>query len=233
MRFEIGIGGGLLIGVGLLGLSGGVFCLGLIGGYEIASQEQHSREVAAVYPLPSPPPVQPTAAESTGVSLETLTSRALASSSPTPGASELGALVGPSGLPAVQPSPTPGAKRIAVAVPPSAAPSAASVPPATPARRPTHPERKLAAREAPAGASDRPRGHQPYSVQIDAVMDRQGAEDIARKLSAGGYEPYIVPTEIGGQTWYKVRVGHYETEAEAHAAEQRLRLEYEGSLPTH
>jgi cell division protein FtsN len=64
-------------------------------------------------------------------------------------------------------------------------------------------------------------------------MDRQGAENIVRKLSAGGFEPYIVPTEIGGQTWYKVRVGHYETEAEARAAEQRLRLEYEGSLPTH
>jgi len=239
MRFEIGIGGGLLIGVGLLGLSGGVFCLGLIGGYEIASQEQHNRDVAAVYPLPAPPPVQPTPAESTGVSLETLTSGALASPSPTPAASELGALVGPSGLPAVQPSPTPGAKRLAVAAPlplsppPAAAGSATAPSPATPARRPTHPERKLAAREAPAGASDRPRGHQPYSVQIDAVMDRQGAEDIARKLSAGGYEPYIVPTEIGGQTWYKVRVGHYETEAEAHAAEQRLRLEYEGSLPTH
>jgi septal ring-binding cell division protein DamX len=222
MRFEIGKGGGLLIGVGLLGLSGAVFCLGLIGGYEIASQDQHSREVAAVYPLPGPPPVQPTPAESAGVSLETVTSHALASSSPTPGARELGALVGHPGLPALQPSPTPGAKRIA-----------AAPPPVSPTRRPARPEHKLASREASAGASDRPRGHQPYSVQIDAVMDRQGAENIARKLSAGGYEPYIVPTEIGGQTWYKVRVGHYETEAEAHAAEQRLRLEYEGALPTH
>jgi len=110
------------------------------------------------------------------------------------------------------------------------APSPAAV---SAARRPTRPERKLASREAPVAASERPRSHQPYSVQIDAVMDRQGAENMARKLSAGGYEPYIVPTEIGGQTWYKVRVGHYETEEEAHAAEQRLRLEYEGSLPTH
>ena len=122
----------------------------------------------------------------------------------------------------------------------SAALSAASGPragvaggtPATPARKPT-PEHKLASRSAPSSGSERSRGHEPYSVQIDAVMDRQGAEDIARKLSAGGYEPYIVPTEIDGQTWYKVRVGHYETEEAAREAEQRLRLEYEGVLPTH
>lgn len=230
MRFEIGIGGGLLLGAGLLGLSGAVFCLGLITGHELAVEDQHSREVAAIYPLPAQPALAPTA----GTSLETLASHSLASASPTPGTREIAAIAKPPGLMAPLASPTPGAKRVAVAVPPAttmgsatASSSAASV------HKTTHPERKLAAREAPSSAGVRPHSHQPYSIQIDAVMDRQGAENVVRRLTAGGYEPYIVPTEINGQTWYKVRVGHYDTEDEARAAEQRLRTEYEGSLPTH
>src|SRR5580704_460732 len=88
MRFEIGIGGGIVIGIGLLALSGGVFCLGLIGGYEIASQEQHNRDVAAVYPLPAPPPPQTLPQKASGPSSESLTAHAITAASPTPGASE-------------------------------------------------------------------------------------------------------------------------------------------------
>lgn len=233
MRFEIGIGGGIVIGVGLLALSGGVFCLGLIGGYEIASQDQHNREVAAVYPLPAPPLPQ-TLPTGGGSSSETLTSHAVGAAAPTSGASELGAPAAHADVPAAKPAVPPAAKRVAVAVPPAAPLGAAALPSgsagASAAVRPARPEHKLAIREAPPGGAH---SRQPYSVQIDAVMDRQGAENMARRLSAGGYEPYIVPTDIGGQTWYKVRVGHYETEEDAHAAEQRLKAQYEGSLPTH
>ncbi len=228
----------MILGAGLLGLSGAVFCLGLIAGHELAVEDQHSREVAAIYPLPAQVAAQPASAPTAGTSLETLASHSLASASPTPGAREIAAIAKPPGLMAPLASPTPAAKRVAATTPPSsklpstagsttASSSAASV------HKTTHPERKLASREAPSSAGVRPHSHQPYSVQIDAVMDRQGAENVVRKLTASGYEPYIVPTEINGQTWYKVRVGHYDTEDEARAAEQRLRTEYEGSLPTH
>ncbi|HTY56336.1 MAG TPA: SPOR domain-containing protein [Candidatus Binataceae bacterium] len=236
MRFEIGIGGGLVIGLGLLALSGGVFCLGLIGGYEIANQDQHDREVAAVYPLPAAPLPQTLPEGSPGVSLETLTAHAAGAASPTPGASEIGSgTLG--GVPAAAAVSAPSAntsKRVAVASPAqnplsdteeSAPPALSTTPP-----KPPHSQHKLTVHKAPVVASHE---REPYSVQIDAVMDRQGAENMARKLSAGGYEPYIVPTEINGQTWYKVRVGHYDSEEEAHDAEERLRSEYEGALPTH
>jgi septal ring-binding cell division protein DamX len=236
MRFEIGIGGGLVIGLGLLALSGGVFCLGLIGGYEIASQDQHNREVAAVYPLSAPSLPQTLPEGSPGASSETLTAHAAGAASPTPGASEIGAgaLGGAAAAAVSGPSSATASKRVAIAAPPQnplsetdeSAPPAASAPPAKLLRS----QHKLTVHKVPAVASH---NHEPYSVQIDAVMDRQGAENMARRLTAGGYEPYIVPTEINGQTWYKVRVGHYDSEEEAHDAEERLRSEYEGALPTH
>src|SRR5712692_1824322 len=59
MRFEIGPGGAFVILLGLAGLSGGVFALGLMAGHELARPEQNEAEQAAVYPLPSPPAVEP------------------------------------------------------------------------------------------------------------------------------------------------------------------------------
>src|ERR1700752_2798318 len=65
MRFEIGPGGGFVILVGLLGLSAGVFFLGMISGREIAQSEQGQSQLASVYPMPAgappaaPPPQAP------------------------------------------------------------------------------------------------------------------------------------------------------------------------------
>ena len=44
MRFEIRAGGGFLILAGLVGLSGAVFALGLVAGYEMARQNAARRE---------------------------------------------------------------------------------------------------------------------------------------------------------------------------------------------
>src|SRR5215469_11727079 len=54
MRFEIRGGGAFLILVGLLGLSGAVFALGLVAGYEMAKQTQPDiNQLSTAYPLPS------------------------------------------------------------------------------------------------------------------------------------------------------------------------------------
>ena len=217
MRFEIGVGGGLLIATGLVTLSAGVFALGLIAGYEMANQEQHNQEVAAVYPLPSPPPAQPTPTASVEPNKQASPAFATPFPSPTSAAGSPGGLIQHPGAPP-RPSPSPVAMRTAEA---------------PPRPLPVRPERKVASREAATGENEPSRGHQPYSVQIDAVMDRQGADNMVRRLREGGYEPYIVEIQIGGKTWYKVRVGHYQTEAEAHEAEQRLREDFNGSPPTH
>src|SRR5579875_3109559 len=52
MRFEIGPGGIFIILLGLAGLSGGVFGLGLVAGHELAGPEPGSQPVAEAYPLP-------------------------------------------------------------------------------------------------------------------------------------------------------------------------------------
>src|SRR5579863_8570622 len=56
MRFEIRAGGGFVILLGLLGLSGAVFVLGLVAGNYMARQNQPDiNQISSTYPLPSPP----------------------------------------------------------------------------------------------------------------------------------------------------------------------------------
>jgi septal ring-binding cell division protein DamX len=66
----------------------------------------------------------------------------------------------------------------------------------------------------------------PYNIQIEAAMDRSGADSMAQRLQRLGYTPHLVPTLIAGQTWYKVEVGPYATQDEAAAAQEQLRQKY-------
>src|SRR5215469_3452073 len=63
MRFEIRAGGFFIILLGLLGLSGAVFFLGVMAGNEIAKQNTPDQaQVSSTFPLPSPPLVEATPA---------------------------------------------------------------------------------------------------------------------------------------------------------------------------
>src|SRR5260370_666579 len=56
MRFEIRKGGAFLILVALVGLSGAVFALGLVAGYQMARQNQPDvNQTSTTYPLPAAP----------------------------------------------------------------------------------------------------------------------------------------------------------------------------------
>ena len=57
-------------------------------------------------------------------------------------------------------------------------------------------------------------------------MDRNGAGEMIHRLQALGYQPHLVPTQLAGQTWYKVEVGPYATQEEAAAAQQEMRAKY-------
>ena len=72
--------------------------------------------------------------------------------------------------------------------------------------------------------------HRGYSIQIEAVMDRSGADSMVAKLRHLGYEGYLVETVIGGETWYRVRIGPFPSEAAAQSAEQKLHAQYTGSV---
>ena len=57
-------------------------------------------------------------------------------------------------------------------------------------------------------------------------MDRQNAEHMSERIRKLGYPAFLVPTTIGGQIWWRVRVGPYQTEDEARAAQEKLRQRY-------
>jgi septal ring-binding cell division protein DamX len=98
-----------------------------------------------------------------------------------------------------------------------------------PAPPPPPAHKKMAALDNPPPTNPQ----QPYSIQIDAVMDRQGARQMVQKLRAKGFQPYLVPTQVAGKTWYRLRVGHYATPAEAQAAEAKLHQEFNDTPAGH
>jgi cell division septation protein DedD len=222
MRFEIKAGGGFLILLGLVGLSGAVFALGLVAGYEMARQSQpDSSQISSTYPLPNPPEKPPPvsemspAAEASPAVASAPLAPPVAMKPPAPEAGEE--------HPASRPSPA----SVARIRPPAEAPAAN--PPATDddndedsdeASAPAVPPRAL------------PPGAKPYNIQIEAVMDKSGADEMVTRLKSLGYNAQEVKTAINGQTWYRVRVGPYASAEEATAAQDRLREQYKQAYTT-
>ena len=71
-----------------------------------------------------------------------------------------------------------------------------------------------------------PGRHRPYNIQIRAAMDLNGGNAMMKRLGELGYQSHLVPTQIAGQTWYRVEVGPYSSQEEAAAAEAELRRKY-------
>ena len=57
-------------------------------------------------------------------------------------------------------------------------------------------------------------------------MDKSGADEMVARLRGLGYNASESTTNLGGQTWYRVRVGPYNSQDEARVAEQKLRDQY-------
>ncbi len=239
MRFEIKTGGILAILVGIGVLSGAVFALGVLAGYDIGRESQVSTaQVATTYPLASEATESSPAAASSevgGVGEES-SPEAAASTPPgvaTPPPAPVAAATEARAMPR---PPAHGPKRTAAAevpppaeasVPPEVSPETSSAPPAVaPApRERTAPAGIVAPSERMAATAPHYRRH-PYNIQIEAAMDRNGADSMAQRLQRLGYTPHLVPTLIAGQTWYKVEVGPYATQDEAAAAQEQLRQKY-------
>ena len=270
MRFEIRTGGALAILIGLGLLSGSVFLLGLVAGYEMGHQQEGNRQFASVYPLPAPPAAASSPSAGAGAeaapapvspaSAATIAAPVAAEGAPTPeaAASTPEVAVAPGGVasappppapPQVAPAPVAVAPAPAAPAPMAAVPApvepapAAPPPPAAIASEPVAPAKpppaQPAAAEGSGSASARgepeitspvSQRHRGYSIQIEAVMDRSGADAMVAKLRHLGYESYLVETLIGSQTWYRVRIGPFATEALAQATEKKLHDQYTGSV---
>ncbi len=218
MRFEIKKGGAFLILIALLGLSGAVFALGLVAGYQMAKQNQPDlNQTSTTYPLPSAPTEESKPAP-------------VAEMSPAP---EMSA---PPAMP-IKPAAPPVA-----AMPPASHASAATVarvrPPApAPVRNPNPAgatdEEEADSEPAPAPAVAEPSSpSRPYNIQIEAVMDKSGADEMVSRLKALGYNAQEMTTNLNGQTWYRVRVGPYNSSSEAAAAQEKLREQYRAAYTT-
>lgn len=225
MRFEIGPGGGFVVLVGLLGLSAGVFFLGMISGREMAQSELGHSQLATAYPMPP------------------------AASAPIPSPAAVGAAPAPAPAPAARAAvaasaqkPKPAAERPAVAeraAPSRRAIASAAPPQHAPPERAAETDQSYAGAEASAGAEERasappPEEHRSYAathsrgynIVIDAAMDRAEADRMVARLLALGYTPRIVPAPMNGRTWYRVQVGPYPSADDARAAQAQLRAAY-------
>ncbi|MGO9449625.1 MAG: SPOR domain-containing protein [Candidatus Binataceae bacterium] len=203
MRFEIKAGGFFVILIGLLGLSGAVFFFGVMAGNEIA--KQNTPDAAQVSSVfPLP---SPPAVEAT------------------PTAAPEAAL-GPTAVPMAAMSPvvhshpaifTPMAAASPAEFGEPAAPKAASTP-------------ALASASTPAESM----AHKhPFNIQIEAVMDKDGADQMVQRLQSLGYPASSETTDIDGQTWYRVKVGPYDSQEEATAAQDQLRTQYKARFAAH
>lgn len=62
-----------------------------------------------------------------------------------------------------------------------------------------------------------------WAVQVNAYPLERDAKKLAKKLKDKGYDAYVVPTNIKGRDWYRVRVGRLQTQEEAKALQETLK----------
>jgi len=223
MRFEIKAGGGFLILLGLVGLSGAVFVLGLVAGYEMARQIQPDvNQISSTYPLPNAPdkpaPVSemsPAAAPLPAIASAPVV-RTVPVKPPPPAIGEVS--------PASHPPPA----AVARLKPPPEAP--AVTPPSSEDENDDEGTDTASAPVSPSRAL--PPGAKPYNIQIEAVMDKSGADEMVSRLRELGYNAQEVKVALNGETWYRVRIGPYASAGEATAAQNELREKYKQAYTT-
>ena len=222
MRFEIGPAGGFVILVGLLGLSATVFFLGMISGREMAQSEQGQPQLASVYPLPAgaPATAPPQAAEPQPPRA------AVASTNPPPAALS---------RPAQQPKAPPHTAMASVparrSAPAAEEPDSSAAPDSSGSPNETDTDTDEGAATAPPPSAST--HHHGYNILIDAAMDHAAAVRMTSRLMSLGYTSHVIPSQVNGQTWYRVQVGPYPTSAAAQAAQAQLRAAYAARYVNH
>ncbi len=61
-----------------------------------------------------------------------------------------------------------------------------------------------------------------WTVQVKSASEKKFAENWAGRLKAKGYDAFVADADVKGQTWYRVRVGHFAAREEAEALRATL-----------
>lgn len=61
-----------------------------------------------------------------------------------------------------------------------------------------------------------------WTVQVKSSPDKKFADRWADRLKTKGYDAFVVDADVKGQTWYRVRVGHFAARQEAEALRTTL-----------
>jgi DedD protein len=64
-----------------------------------------------------------------------------------------------------------------------------------------------------------------WSVQISAAPAKDTAVNLTEQLKTKGYDAYVVQAEVNGQTYHRVRVGHFGAREQAESVRQSLALQ--------
>ena len=72
-------------------------------------------------------------------------------------------------------------------------------------------------------AVERKQTGQGWTVQVNAFPDAQSAKIWVDRLKNKGYNAYVTEVRVKDKIWYRVRVGHYESRAEAEKVEETLK----------
>lgn len=156
-----------------------------------------SKPVAkAAEPAPAPKPVEAEIVAKTETEKAAKSEPAAKAEAPVKVAKEEAARPASAPSPAAKPVP-PSTARVAVALAPAAVP--------TPALR--------------TGAKG------DWSVQVSATRDPRTADTVLKRLRTKGYDAFVLKVRRRGETFYRVRVGHYGTLEEAQQVVSRLRRE--------
>lgn len=79
---------------------------------------------------------------------------------------------------------------------------------------------------APAPAVARPEAAPSSSavvIQVFSSPDRQQAGSLVQSLAGSGFTAFVSPTEVSGQTMYRVRIGPFEDHEQAAAVARKIR----------
>ena len=72
-----------------------------------------------------------------------------------------------------------------------------------------------------------PTGDGRYTIQFSAWQSKAKADEQASLLTAGGFDAYVDEGKMEGETWYRVRVGRYNSRADAREVIGRLQIQTE------